>query len=99
MGLKLDKLKKNPVQFLSLTGFTAEEFDELAIEFRIEWDQYSSQFTLDGKPRQRIALPRKTNVLPVVNQLMIYPGKYQSVTLLADKVALISGGMKLGVVF
>ena len=36
MGLKLDKLKKNPVQFLSLTGFSAGEFDELATEFRIE---------------------------------------------------------------
>ena len=49
MGLKLDKLKKNPVQFLSLTGFSPEEFDELATEFRIEWDQYSSHFTLEGK--------------------------------------------------
>ena len=64
MGLKLDKLKKNPVQFLSLTGFLPEEFDELATEFRIEWDQYSSHFTLEGKERQRIELPRKTNVLP-----------------------------------
>lgn len=64
MGLKLDNLKKNPVQFLSLTGFSTEEFDELATEFRIEWDQYSSHFTLEGKQRQRKALPRKTSVLP-----------------------------------
>lgn len=35
MGLKLDKLKKNPVQFLSLTGFSSEEFDELVTEFRM----------------------------------------------------------------
>jgi len=49
MRLKLDKLKKNPVQFLSLTGFLPLEFDELATEFRIEWDQHSSHFTLDGK--------------------------------------------------
>ena len=64
MGLKLDKIRKNPAQFLSLTGFSSKEFDELALEFRIEWNQYSSHFTLKGKPRQRIALPRKTNVLP-----------------------------------
>lgn len=64
MGLELDKIRRNPAQFLSLTGFTAKEFDELALEFRIEWEQYSSHFTLKGKPRQRKALPRKTNVLP-----------------------------------
>ena len=59
MGLKLDRIRKNPAQFLSLTGFTAEEFDELALEFRIEWEQHSSHFTLEGKQRQRMALPRK----------------------------------------
>ena len=64
MGLKLDKIKKNPVQFLSLTGFTPDEFDDLAMEFHVEWEQYSSHYTLEGKPRQRIALPRKTSVLP-----------------------------------
>ena len=64
IGLKFVKLKKNPVQFLSLTRFLPEDFDELATEFRIEWDQYSSHFTLGEKQRRRIALPRKTNVLP-----------------------------------
>ncbi len=44
MGIKYDKVSKNPTQFLSLTGFTTQEFDELALEFRIEWDQYSSHF-------------------------------------------------------
>ena len=72
MGLKLDKLKKNPVQFLSLTGFSSQEFDELATEFRIEWDQHSSHFTLEGKQRQRIALPRKTNVLPGYQDKLLF---------------------------
>lgn len=72
MGLKLDKVRKNPVQFLSLTGFTPDEFDDLAIEFRIEWEQYSSHYTLEGKPRQRIALPRKTNVLPGVQDKLLF---------------------------
>ena len=57
MGLKADKARKNPVQFLSLTGFSPEEFDELVSEFWNEWEQYSIHFTLEGKPRQRIALP------------------------------------------
>src|SRR3972149_432874 len=72
MGLKLDKIRKNPVQFLSLTGFTPNEFEELASEFRNEWEDYSSHFTLEGKPRQRIALPRKTNVLPGVQDKLLF---------------------------
>ena len=33
------------------------------------------------------------------NQLMVYPKKYQSVTALADKISLVSGGVKIGVCF
>jgi hypothetical protein len=72
MGLKLDKTRKNPAQFLSLTGFTPNEFDELLLGFRNEWEDYSNHFTLGGKPRQRIALPRKTNVLPGVQDKLLF---------------------------
>jgi hypothetical protein len=72
MGLKLDKLRKNPSQLLSLTGFTVGEFDQLAQEFRVEWDDYSSHFTLEGKLRQRIALPRKTSVLPGYQDKLLF---------------------------
>jgi hypothetical protein len=72
MGLKLDKIKKNPAQFLSLTGFSSNEFDEFVKEFRIEWEQFSNHYTLEGKPRQRIALPRKTNVLPGVQDKLLF---------------------------
>jgi hypothetical protein len=72
MGLKVDKIRKNATQFLSLTGFSPNEFDELVEEFRNEWEQYSSHFTLEGKPRQRIALPRKTNALPGVHDKLLF---------------------------
>lgn len=72
MGLKVDKVRKNPVQFLSLTGFTPDEFDELALEFRNEWEQYSNHFTLEGKPRQRIALPQGKNILPGVQDKLLF---------------------------
>lgn len=72
MGLKYDRTKKNTTQFLSLTGFTPAEFDELVIEFRVEWEQFSSHFTLEGKPRQRIALPRRANVLPGVQDKLLF---------------------------
>ncbi len=66
MGLNYDKTRKNTTQFMSLTDFTPAEFDELVIEFRVECEQFSSHFTLEGKTRQRIALPRRANVLPGV---------------------------------
>ena len=72
MGLKADKAKKNPTQFLSLTGFTPDEFDELVSEFRNEWEHYSTHFTLAGKPRQRIAFPRTTSVLPSVQDKLLF---------------------------
>jgi hypothetical protein len=72
MGLKADKTRKNPVQFLSLTGFTPEEFDELVSEFRNEWEHYSQHFTLEGKPRQRMALPRTTSILPKVDDKLLF---------------------------
>jgi len=72
MGLKVDKARKNPVQFLSLTGFTPDEFDELVIEFRNEWEDYSNHFTLEGKPRQRMALPRVSNILPGVQDKLLF---------------------------
>ncbi len=36
---------------------------------------------------------------PEATQLMVYPGEYQSVTSLTDKVTLISGGVKFGICF
>jgi hypothetical protein len=72
MGLNLDKIRKKPAQFFSLTGFTIREFDELVLEFRIFWDQYSSHSTLRGKPRQRRALPRKTGVLPGYEDKLLF---------------------------
>ena len=36
---------------------------------------------------------------PVASQLMVYPMKYQSVTSLAEKISLVSGGVKIGVCF
>jgi len=66
---------------LSHTGLTPKKFGELSIEFRVEWKRITSHFTIEDKPRQRIILPRKTNVLPEVQyklqliliQLNTYP--------------------------
>ncbi len=44
----------------------------MALEFRNEWEQYSNHFTLEGKPRQRIELPRATSVLPSVQDKLLF---------------------------
>lgn len=72
MGLQYEKIIKTPAQILSLTGFTAEEFDVLAEEFKQEWDGYISHYTLEGKPRQRISFPRTTSIMPRVQDKLLF---------------------------
>lgn len=43
--------------------FLSGEFDELVTELRIERDQYSSHFIIEGRKRHPIVLLRKTNIL------------------------------------
>jgi hypothetical protein len=62
--MRYDKVRKNPPQLLSLTGFTVAEFDALLPTFKYEWDEYYSRYTLTGKLRERISYGRKTGLLP-----------------------------------
>jgi len=62
--MKYDKVKRNPVQLLSLTGFTREEFEEFLPAFELEWQEYYCHSTLSGKPRQRLSYNRKNSQLP-----------------------------------
>jgi hypothetical protein len=65
--MKYDKLKKIPVQLLSLTGFTAEEFESLLPAFKEAWEAYYSHYTLKGKVRERISYGRSTGKLQQVS--------------------------------
>ncbi|MDR1342903.1 MAG: hypothetical protein LBK18_06580 [Prevotellaceae bacterium] len=38
--MKYDKVKKNSAQLLSLTGFTAEEFEAFLPTFKNKWEEY-----------------------------------------------------------
>jgi hypothetical protein len=49
------KLKKNPTQFQSLTGLDIESFETLLFCYEQDWTDYITHFTLDGKPRERLA--------------------------------------------
>ncbi|MDE0481821.1 MAG: transposase family protein [Candidatus Poribacteria bacterium] len=45
-------LKDRPDAFLSLTGYTLEEFTELSPHFSYCFLEYMQTYTLDGKPRK-----------------------------------------------
>lgn len=64
--MQYDKIKKRPVQFLSITGLNLEDFNFLLLYFKAEWDEYNDYFTLDGKPRQRRTFARTDTVLPKI---------------------------------
>ena len=49
--IQYDKIKTRPVQFVSITGLTLEDFNFLLPHFKAEWDEYNDHFTLDGKLR------------------------------------------------
>lgn len=70
--MKYDKLKKNTVQFLSLTGFRIDEFEAFLPYFKDEWEDYYSLFTLAGKPRDRISYNRKTSKIPQIGDKLLF---------------------------
>ena len=70
--MNYDKVRKNPVQLLSLTGFTVEEFESLLPIFKYEWEAYYSHYTLKGKVRERISYGRKTGLLPMISDKLLF---------------------------
>jgi hypothetical protein len=70
--MRYDKVKKTPAQLLSLTGFTALEFEALLPTFKYEWDEYYSHYTLQGKVRERISYGRTTGLLPMISDKLLF---------------------------
>ncbi len=62
--MQYDKIKRRPIQFVSITGLNLDDFNVLLPYFKAEWDEYNDYFTLDGKPRRRRTFARKDTVLP-----------------------------------
>jgi len=67
-----DNIKKQPVQLLSLTGFTIEEFEAFLPFFTTEWNEYYSRFTLTGKLRERISYNRTTSKIPKIGDKLLF---------------------------
>jgi len=70
--MQYDKVRKNPVQLLSLTGFTVAEFESLLPTFKYAWEEYYSHYTLKGKLRERFSYGRKTGLLPKVSDKLLF---------------------------
>ena len=51
--MNYEKVSKNKIQFLAMTGYTVEEFDELCSHFEKNWEKYMSQYTMEGKKRKK----------------------------------------------
>jgi len=72
MGLNYKKLIRKPAQLLALTGFELIEFEELCDDFKIEWNDYISHFTLYGKPRQRCSGVKKLDILKTIEEKLLF---------------------------
>jgi hypothetical protein len=70
--MKYDKVRRNPTQLLSLTGFQVSEFEAFVPTFSYHWDEYYSHYTLKGKLRERISFNRKTSQLPLITDKLLF---------------------------
>lgn len=60
--MKYKELQEKPKQFESLCGHSVDSFESLNEKFSVEYENYFSHFTLDGKERERPKLNRSDNV-------------------------------------
>lgn len=74
--MQYDKIRRNPKQLLSLTGFTIAEFEAFLPTFQYHWEEYYSHYTLKGKPRERISYNRKTSKLPKSTDKLLFVLSY-----------------------
>ena len=69
--MKYDKIRNQPSQLLSLTGFTVLEFEAFSPTFEYHWNEYYFCFTLKGTRRQRVSYGCKTSQLPSSKEIAI----------------------------
>jgi hypothetical protein len=70
--MKYDRIRKNPSRLQSLTGFSIEEFESFLPTFKYEWDEYYSHYTLQGKVRERISYGRRSSLLPMIGDKLLF---------------------------
>ena len=70
---KYEKLKKDPRSFLSLTGYTLDEFCSLLPYFSKCFMEFVQNWTLEGKPRKkRKYTPYKNSAFESVEDMLLF---------------------------
>lgn len=72
MKLTYEKIKNKPEVLISLTTLRREEFEQLSEFFEQEWQSYTKQYTLEGKPRDRKASLRSNTVLRTAEDRLLF---------------------------
>lgn len=60
------------------------QFEALLICFKYHWEEYYSQYTLEGKPRQRLCYNRKPRQLPLMQDKLLFILVYLKTNLLQE---------------
>ena len=70
--MKYSKIIENELQFRSLTGLSSSEFASLSSDFRVEFEEFISKYTFEGKERLRRYKPREISSLPMIEDKLFF---------------------------
>jgi hypothetical protein len=75
-SMKYKELQEKPKQFESLCGHSVDSFDSLSKFFSVEYENYFSHFTFDGKERERPKLQRSDNAFETSSDALFFVLSY-----------------------
>ena len=70
--IRYEAIRKNPQQFLSLTGMEVAVFDALHLAYKKQWDKYIQQYTVAGQKRVRPHRQRRDGVLEQTEDQLLF---------------------------
>ncbi|GMU26283.1 MAG: hypothetical protein AMXMBFR16_11880 [Candidatus Uhrbacteria bacterium] len=71
--LRYSQLARNEREFLSMTGLTVQEFDELVPAFQASFERHLAEWTMDGTPRVgRVYRQYKNCPLPATEDKLLF---------------------------
>jgi hypothetical protein len=72
-ALRYRDIREKKDRVLRLTGFHPAEFEALCDKFRLVWEKYIKNTTLEGKPRKRqVRKERKNSMLPTSEDKLLF---------------------------
>ena len=71
-----ERICRSEASILALTGFTLEEFHNLATEFAKDWIDYHERYTLEDKPQVRRLAKQEAGPLPTIEDKLLFICSY-----------------------